>query len=297
LAHQHNLSHAGVFKRIKQEISSLPKNNDLTKKCCSKYSGILNIDGKYVKVKGYKKKIPFIYGIDFLSHDPIVCQLALSESKQAYLSILRFLKEIDYPLKVVVADEIPSLRLALKQVFPGIPVQLCHTHFLENIRNNLHVRTDPTYRHFFNSLNKHLFHLPQNKEERVIGFARIFNKQAKGCAMLETILHNIQDKQQELFTYQKIAGCPATNNIIESSNSHLQARLKSIKGFQSFSSAESFLNAYLIKRRTKPFTDCGHPFKHLNGFCSLQMTISPNLPWPKILDLSPPKTWNPGPQK
>ena len=65
---------------------------------------------------------------------------------------------------------------------------------------------------------------------------------------------------------------PRTNNLIESFNSHLQGRLKTIKGFESFNHAELWLNAYFLRRRTKKFTDCEGKFKSLNGKSSIEIT-------------------------
>ncbi|MCX6779279.1 MAG: AAA family ATPase, partial [Candidatus Magasanikbacteria bacterium] len=42
-------------------------------------------------------------------------------------------------------------------------------------------------------------------------------------------------------------------------------RLKTIKGFKSFKHADLWLNAYFVRRRYKPYTDCGEHFKKLNG--------------------------------
>ena len=69
-------SHLSFYRQAKQEIISLPNNTELSKKHCSVFSGILNLDGIYVKIAGYKKSIPFIYGMDFLLHDPIVSLLS-----------------------------------------------------------------------------------------------------------------------------------------------------------------------------------------------------------------------------
>jgi len=60
------------------------------KEYCNRWSGILNVDGKYVKIRGQKKKIPFIYSIDFLTHDLPVGGLFPSESYQAFLKAVPF---------------------------------------------------------------------------------------------------------------------------------------------------------------------------------------------------------------
>ncbi|MFA5995949.1 MAG: hypothetical protein WC801_05925, partial [Patescibacteria group bacterium] len=65
--------------------------------------------------------------------------------------------------------------------------------------------------------------------------------------------------------------------------------LSPVKGFQSFASAERFLNAYLIRRRTKPFTDCEGQFKKFNKHMPLENSIRLDQPWPKILGCQEPK--------
>jgi len=79
--------------------------------------------------------------------------------------------------------------------------------------------------------------------------------------------------------------CPATTNIIESYNSHIQSRLKSIKGFKSFHSAERWLNAWMLRRRTKTLTDCDKPFKHLNGKMSIEQSIKKDAATASIIEL------------
>ena len=68
LADLNNYSPAKVYREIEDEMDQLPDNTYLSLKYCNRFSGILNIDGKYVSVKGYEKKISFIYCIDFLTH-------------------------------------------------------------------------------------------------------------------------------------------------------------------------------------------------------------------------------------
>jgi len=253
-------------------MNALPDNTKVTLDYCNRYSGLLNVDGKYIKVKGYKKKIPFIYGIDFLTHDIPVGVLAPSENSSAFLKLFRLLKTVNYPLQVVICDDTAALKPALLHYYPKAKVQLCHTHYLENIRQLIHFRTDETYRHFFHSLMRYIFTEPQNEIERNNGLRYVWETYAQTDTVLQLILLDIDRRREELFCYKIIPRCPKTNNMIESSNSHLQGRLKTIKGFQSFHSASRWCNAWILRRRTKPFTDCEKPFTHLNGKTSLSVT-------------------------
>lgn len=248
------------------------------------------MDGKYIAVKNYEKKIPWMWCVDFLRHDFPVGILAPSENTESFLKLFRLLKTMQYPLQVVICDDVAALKPALFHYYPNAKIQLCHTHYVENIRQLLHIRTDQNYQHFFNSLMKHVFTDPTTDHEREVGLFHVLEQRTHGDPVLQSIIVDIAKKVDYLFAYTRIAHCPKTNNIIESFNSHLQARLKSIKGFQSFHSAERFLNAYLIRRRTKPFTDCGKPFTHFNGHTPLENTIRKGSDYPTIPGVQEPET-------
>lgn len=127
-----------AYRRIVRELLRLPHNNDVTLSYCNpkRFCGFLVVDGKYVAVKGYEKKIPFIYGIDYLTHDIPICLLAPSENYQAMLQYFTKLKNTGYELLGVVCDDNEAIRMAARQVYPGVIIQLCHVHFLENIRED-----------------------------------------------------------------------------------------------------------------------------------------------------------------
>jgi len=85
------------------------------------------------------------------------------------------------------------------------------------------------------------------------------------------ILLDIERRKEVLLAHVLEKSIPRTNNLIECFNSHLEGRLKTIKGFQSIHHARLWLNAYFIQRRLKPFTGCQGKFKKLNGKCSLHV--------------------------
>jgi len=89
LAVQNGISQAKAYRQVESEMDQLPENTFLSKEYCSRWSGILNVDGKYVKIRGFKKKIPFVYCIDFLTHDIPTGILVPSESYQAFLKAVQ----------------------------------------------------------------------------------------------------------------------------------------------------------------------------------------------------------------
>jgi transposase-like protein len=237
------------------------------------------MDGKYAAVKGYEQKIPFIYGIDYLTHDIPLGALFPVEDEMAFVAFFAKLKSIGYPPRAVIADDRQGLKPALLRVFPRARLQLCHVHYLENLRRILSIRTEEKYEEFFYAL-RGVFRKARS-EEQVLQELRFI--QTKDDSMLLNILADIRNRVKLLFAFRQVQGCPNSTNMIESYNSHLQGRLKTIKGFQSFVSAKAWLNAYLIRRRTKQLTDCQFPFKHLNKHASLELTIKKQAEWPDIL--------------
>lgn len=289
LGDEHGLSGVQAYNRVFAELKLLPDNTELTRQYCEYASGILIMDGKYIKVRGFKQKIPFIYGIDYETHDILFGILAPSEDTTAFLEFFRILKSLNYPLKIVVADDRNTLPLALKQVYPDIPLQLCQNHYVENIRQAIHLRTDPTHSHFFNSLKKHVFDEYEDEQKLDAALHHVLTQRSENILLRQMIVMEINRRKKDLFAYKQIPNCPNNTNLIELFNSHFNARLKSLKGFKTKQHAELWLNGLLIRRRTKPFTDCGTKFKYLNGKSSLQMSIKKQAEWPEILGVKAPE--------
>jgi transposase-like protein len=241
------------------------------------------MDGKYVAVKGFNAKIPFIYAIDYLTHDIPYGHLYVAEDEMSFSHFFQKLYASGYDIHIVVADDRAGIKQALHKLFPHALLQLCQNHYLENIRVRLRVRSEERYRYFFHSLKLHVFTEARDEESVSLGLVHVLEKHALHNDELQNILFDIKERSDVLFQYLSVPHCPNNTNLIELYNSHLNGRLKTIKGFQGFQSAQRWLNAYLIRRRTKLLTDCEGKFKHLNKHCSLELTIKKQALWPEIL--------------
>jgi hypothetical protein len=293
LADEQGMSTGAVYRQIQREFDQLPDNNQLTIDYCNRCCGILIVDGKYIKVRGYEQKIPWIYGMDYLTHDIVVSMLAPSENTEALTKFFALLKRSHYPLQIVVSDDREAIAQGLARIYPHTPLQLCHNHYLENIRQLLRIRTDPTHRLFFNALKTNVFDVRHDAESVRPILYQLFLTFASHDVVYQSMLQTIEIRRNELFASVAVPHCPDNSNLIELYNSHLNGRLKTIKGFKSFDAAKRWLNAYTIRRRTKPFTDCGPTFKHLNGYCSLEQTIKKQAAWPDLLNVSDPRKSHP----
>ena len=95
-------------------------------------------------------------------------------------------------------------------------------------------------------------------------------------------LTNIERYKPELIAYRGIPHAPLTTNIIEGLNSHLDARLFSLRSFQSLTHARLWFNGYVLKRRFTKFTDCRGKFRYLNGKTGVEMTKKPEVDLPSF---------------
>lgn len=283
LADKHGFSHATAFRRYHESVQSLLHCADITRRYCNRFCGILLVDGKYVAVKGYERKIPVLYGIDYLTHDIPSYVLSVAENYQTCRAFFTSLRLLNYPLQAVVSDDNVNIYQACLSVYPKAVTQLCQNHYKQSLRLGLNVGADSTYRPFMEEVEQ-LFERKRSLDEftRLAGkvYVRYGHDQACAAVMVE-----MQRRLPRLLGYANLPGVPTTSNLIESFNSHLEGRLKTIKGFETFKHADSWLNAYFIRRRIKKFTDCSGKFRGLNGKCSLQQTLKPHYNFDNVLKL------------
>ncbi|MBI5413438.1 transposase [Candidatus Peregrinibacteria bacterium] len=253
-------------------LKKLPHNNEITKRHCDRFCGILIVDGKFVKVRGFEKKIPLLWGIDYLTHDIPIFILTASESYESWLKYFEYLKSIRYPMQIVVCDDNENIKLAARYIFPNVIIQTCQNHFLENIRRDLQVRTVEKYKPFVDDLKNELFSNKINKQDFEKKAFKLFKKYEHDLIAVSYLLR-IQKYTQELTNASLVKHTPRTTNLMELYNSHLEARLKSIKGFKSFQSAQKWLNAYILRRRFRKFRSCCRKFGYLNGKTSISKTM------------------------
>jgi len=262
-----------AFRAYVKASKNIPPVIDITRNYCSRFCGILLVDGKYVKVRGYKKKIPVIYGIDYLTHDIVHFVLGPSENYNLLLKFFSSLKLANYPLQAIVSDDNRNIPEACLKVYPTAIWQLCQNHFKHNLRITLNLANDPTYKPFMKELET-LFSGKISIEDFKSRALKIYNKYGETDDLCKKVMLDIARRSPDLLGYLKLKNTPRTTNLIESFNSHLQGRLKTIKGFQNFKNAKNWLNIYFIRRRLKKFTDCEKQFKKLNGTASLEHTLS-----------------------
>lgn len=283
LGDKYQINASTAYRRCLKELGDLPHCADITRKYCDKFCGILLVDGKYLAVKGYERKIPVLYGIDYLTHDIPTYLFSVGENYQTCQKFFTALRLLNYPLRAVVSDDNMNIYQACLTVYPRAVTQLCQNHYKQNIRWQLNTRTDPTYQPFMKEVEE-LFSFKRSQDDFSHFAGKIYDKYQSNIAC-RNVLINIQQRFPQLTGYLSSPGLPVTTNLIESYNSHLEGRLKTIKGFESFNHADTWLNGFFIRRRLKNFTDCTGKFKKLNGKCSLELSLKENYQITDVLRL------------
>lgn len=270
LARKYSVSPMTAWRVSEEALSALPNNNQFSFNYCNRFSQIFVFDGKYFTVKGYKYGYVLLWGIDYFRHDIPVFSIAPSENYQAWAKCFSYFRIINHYPKLVVCDDNVNLKMAARNVFPAVKIQTCYNHFKEGMRRNLRVRSDPTYKPFMRRIEAVLGEKLNDEtlNKRLFALYRDYRTDPLCVEVLTTM----EKYKQELLAYRGIPHAPITSNMIEGLNSHLEARLFSLRSFQSLSHAKLWLNGYILKRRFTKFTDCRGQFKHLNGKTGVQMT-------------------------
>jgi transposase-like protein len=283
LGEDYGIDPSTAYRRYLRELAKLAHCADITRRYCNRFCGILLVDGKYVKVKGYERKIPVLYGIDYLTHDIPTYILSISENYATCHAFFSSLRLLGYPLQAVVSDDNINIHQACLAIYPKAVTQLCQNHYKQSVRISLGNLHNETYKPFIREL-EFLFRQRRGREE-FIHRARKLYRIYESDWITRSILLDVQKRLPKLLAYTNLPQVPRTTNLIESYNSHLEGRLKTIKGFESFKHADLWLNAYFLRRRLKRFTDCSGKFRSLNGKCSLELTLRENYEINDVLKL------------
>lgn len=153
LAVENGLSPKTICRRSNKLAAVLIDSNDLTLLLQPQnYSGVVLVDGKYISVKEaketlngrrskHKKGLVVISFVDYDTHDIPIHIVAASENRHDIEQGFQKLKELGYPLKVVVCDEsMGEIITVARKVFPEVIVQLCLTHYGKALERNLQVQ-------------------------------------------------------------------------------------------------------------------------------------------------------------
>lgn len=273
-----------AWRICEEELKKLPNNNQFTHRYCNRFSKIFLFDGKYFNVASDKYDWVLLWGIDYLRHDIPVFTLAPAETYQTWARYFSYLRILDLHPHLLVCDDHTGLKMAARNAFPATKIQTCYNHFKENIRRNLHIRSNEgkQYRDFMTRLESVLSSSEKIADHTFNHWLSCLYRDYHQDPVCLQILISIEKYKHELLAYRGISQAPVTTNLIEGFNSHLEGRLQKLRSFQTVEYARLWFNGYILKRRYTKFTDCTIKFRYLNGKTGVQMTKKHRLVLPTL---------------
>jgi transposase-like protein len=216
------------------------------------------VDAKHVPVKG-------VGYCEFLAYDTVIglvnrCHRKGGESTWGYRQLFKELTDIGYAIKVVVSDGGTGIYSALR-AFNIKRHQRCHIHLLRDLKTGLRIhakRPRIVLRKYYWVKYAKLVLASSDEIQlavRVKHFQRVVFTMWQGGGDVE--LNAIRGFIRTLplaFTfmdYQKLWDIPKTTNVLEGYISHLNARLKTMRGLKSPANAGRILNAihYFLRKK------------------------------------------------
>lgn len=261
------------------------------------WSGVLVVDGKSIRVydriarkldfkkftnleRKYLHKKVWLCGIDYGTGDLPHYDLADEETMVDLVMFFQRLKQIDYPLQVLVSDGNDEIIRAARKVYGSIFLhQLCTRHFIEGLKRKARegglefdLRTNELVLVIqsiieADTLESSLENLAKLKHKRLVNRTE------------QEIIKNFYEHLDELTTHlqHQELNIPHTSNDIENVFRQLNLRLRSIGIFGHFKYAREYLKAWALWRRTTKFTDCKGARKTRNGRYPLQIACRTKL--------------------
>lgn len=222
-------------------------------------------------------KQTWLVGVDTKTKDLPHYELAESENLADLVRYFKTLKQIGYPLKVLIRDGNWDIEKAAKIVFEdSFSTQLCLRHFTQSFKRRLKDEKK-SYKEGTESLIQSIKEALEEKEEKtclekVEEIIKSFTKKRKTTETQQWIILELEKNIKVLTTHFnfKEEFLPY-NNDVENLLRQLNLRLKTWGIFGNKENARHYLKTWALFRRFTPFTDCRGRNKIKNGKAPLEL--------------------------
>lgn len=277
------VSHQGLLNWVMEYGKNSKSSLEVALELKPKWSGLLGIDGKELKING--KDFTILIAQDIFTFDPVLFSLVegenVKDSKRFFLIIRDVLK---YPIKGIVSD-LGKGRVFLsliEEIFPDIPHQACVIHFsrymnmtIPKSKKSIYYKENCILRKTVNNIlfatnfndAEEIFHkllLPRNLFKAPY-HKRVINSLERHFDLLTAHFHNpffVRD-----------------NNVTENLIKQLNRKLIQSFGFKSIENAYSFLKLWFIYYRFKPFTNSNESYRNGKAPIEFANVNIDNLHW------------------
>jgi len=295
LARRYGKSKNTVMAIVRRVFSALPDSAAIARKFAPRWSGVLVVDGKVVRVYDelatkldrsrfsddelrWMHKARWLCGVDYGTGDLPHYALAETESRVDLVMYFEALRSLRYPLRGLICDGNPEIPRAARFVFGNtLVVQRCTRHFLEDLRRLLPAdergRALRARLEAFISAVKRVIEAPTL--DSALAHAVVIDewRRTHRSPLGDRMYRMFQTTKEELLAHllHPDLDLPHTSNDAESLFKQLNLRLRSLGRFYRFRFARDYLNAWALLRRFTTFTDCCKSRSHRNGKAPIEL--------------------------
>lgn len=281
-----------IMETVHRVTSLLPGSEWVAKRFRPKWSGILCVDGKMVRVfdrlepmlaenssftERQRKMMHWkvwLCGIDSGTGDLPHYELADEETRVDLIIFFQKLKENGYELRVLVSDGNEDISHAARKVFgEDVLIQRCTRHFVEGLRRKASDAGLDGEKRTVELIGR--IQSIIEADDIVKAGARLDALKRKRFhhPFHRTVIEEFKALADILTTHLQYPDLqiPHTTNEIENVFKQVEMRLGSLCRFQHWTYARDYLKAWALLRRFTPFTDCRGERKNRNKRSPLEL--------------------------
>ncbi len=219
------------------------------------WSGIIQLDGKVIKIKGEKKTL--LIASDAKEKKPFYYLFADAEDTYWSTQFLHKVKK-SYPVEVkgVISDfgRGRCFLAPIKEIFPNTPHQICLVHYLRYVWLFL-PRTRRSQFFWRNKVLKGIIKKiikAENREESYRWLERLISlKPFFRATYHKRFISSVVKHHGYLTRYHEYPFLQTNTNVSENINRQFERKLKNIDGFKSESNLDAFLKIWFVCFRMK----------------------------------------------
>lgn len=253
-----------LIRHIEYLVDTLPSSEAITTWLKPKCSGYYALDGTWMKYRG--KDFVLLILFDVKTLDVVGWQVATKETYEAYKKLLKSnYQGIKDGVKGFFCDGDPGLLQALKEYFPGIPIQLCVFHKYARAGQIMpFIRIKNEFdREIKQKVEAVLF--AQSKQaatdslKELKRLARVHSQHEKLKQIVGVLKHNFD----LLLTHFDNPEMSPYNNVLEGFNSIVKRKTDLMKGFKKPININRWIKLIMLDWRFHKITSS--KFKKRNG--------------------------------
>lgn len=259
-----------LIQHIEYLVDTLPSSSVITAWLKPKRSGYYALDGTWLKYRGKDFVLLIIFDVETL--DIVSWQIAIDETYEAYKKLLKSnYDEIKIDINGLFCDGDPGLLQALKELFPGVPIQLCVFHKYARAGQIMSfIRIKNEFDREIKQMVKAVL-FAQSKQEAIDNlnklkrFARVHREHQK----LKKIIGVLKRNFDLLLTHFDNPEMSPYNNVLEGFNHLVKRKTNLMKGFKKPINISRWIKLIMLDWRFHKITSS--IFKERNGKSPLEL--------------------------